>query len=122
MSNMNTEGLPPEMQARIADIIQQAKANAIQPVVQQAPTPVAPQAPVARPPSLMDHIIALRGEVADLRQENLDLRQQVHASAQVTEAVGNAVGQMFQMFQQQTEPTSYSSGFEAAQPSQVDDY
>ena len=122
MSNMNTEGLPPEMQARIADIIQQAKANAIQPVVQQAPTPVAPQAPVARPPSLMDHIIALRGEVADLRQANLDLRQQVHASAQVTEAVGNAVGQMFQMFQQQTEPTSYSSGFEAAQPSQVDDY
>ena len=121
MSNINTEGLPPEMQARIAEIIEKAKASAIQPAVQQAP--VAPpqqglQNPGAlapRPPSLMDHIIALRQEVAELRQ-------QVHASGQVTEAVGNAVGQMYQMFQQQTEPSSYSAGFEAAQPSQVDDF
>ena len=45
MSNINTEGLPPEMQARIADIIQQAKNNAIQPVGQQAPAPQAPPAP-----------------------------------------------------------------------------
>ena len=61
----------------------------------------------------MDHIIALRGEVAELRNENLELRQQVHASAQVTEAVGNAVGQICtQMFQQQTEPTSYSATFQ----------
>ena len=117
MSNINTEGLPPEMQARIADIIEKAKANAIQPVGQQAPAPApaAAPAPVVRPPSLMDHIIALRQEVAELRQ-------QVHASAQVTEAVGNAVGNMYQMFQQQTEPTSYSSTFQEAQPSQVDDY
>jgi hypothetical protein len=128
MSNINTEGLPPEMQARIAEIIDKAKANAVQPVGSvpvQAPQPqglVNPGALASRPPSLMDHIIALRGEVADLRQENLDLRQQVHASAQVTEAVGNAVGQMYQMFQQQTEPTSYSSAFQEAQPSQVDDF
>jgi len=115
MSNINTEGLPPEMQARIADIIEKAKTNAIQPVGQQAPAPAPAPAPVVRPPSLMDHIIALRQEVAELRQ-------QVHASAQVTEAVGNAVGQMYQMFQQQTEPTSYSSTFQEAQPSQVDDY
>jgi hypothetical protein len=115
MSNINTEGLPPEMQARIADIIEKAKTNAIQPVGQQAPAPAAPPAPVVRPPSLMDHIIALRQEVAELRQ-------QVHASAQVTEAVGNAVGQMYQMFQQQTEPTSYSSNFQEAQPSLNDDY
>jgi len=114
MSNINTEGLPPEMQARIADIIEKAKSNAIQPVGQQAPAAPAP-APVVRPPSLMDHIIALRQEVAELRQ-------QVHASAQVTEAVGNAVGQMYQMFQQQTEPTSYSSNFQEAQPSLNDDY
>ena len=112
MTNINTEGLPPEMQARIAEIIEKAKSNAIQPAGQQAP--VAP-APVVRPPSLMDHIIALRQEVAELRQ-------QVHASAQVTEAVGQAVGQMYAMFQQQTEPSSYSSGFEAAQPSQIDDF
>ncbi len=115
MTNINTEGLPVEMQQRIAEIIEKAKSNAIQPVGQQAPAPQAPPAPVVRPPSLMDHIIALRQEVAELRQ-------QVHASAQVTEAVGNAVGQMYQMFQQQTEPTSYSSTFQEAQPSQVDDY
>ncbi len=131
MTNINTEGLPPEMQARIAEIIEKAKANAIQPMAPAAPTqpgPVVapglqnPGALASRPPSLMDHIIALRGEVADLRQENLDLRQQVHASAQVTEAVGQAVGSLYQMFQQQTETSTYSSGFEAAQPSQVDDF
>jgi len=123
MTNINTEGLPVEMQQRIAEIIEKAKSNAIQPVTQQAPAaPAAAPAPIQRPPSLMDHIIALRGEVADLRQENLDLRQQVHATAQVTEAVGQAVGQMYAMFQQQTEPSSYSAGFEAAQPSQIDDF
>ena len=122
MSNINTEGLPPEMQARIADIIEKAKATAIQPAGVQAPVaPPTPQ-PVPRPPSLMDHIIALRGEVAELRNENLELRQQVHASAQVTEAVGNAVGQMYQMFQQQTEPSGYSAGFETATPSMNDDF
>ena len=129
MTNINTEGLPPEMQARIAEVIAQAKANAVQPagsVPVQAPPQqqglVNPGALASRPPSLMDHIIALRGEVAELRQENLDLRQQVHASGQVTEAVGNAVGQMYQMFQAQTEPTTYSSGFETSQPSLNDDF
>ena len=63
----------------------------------------------------MDHIIALRQEVAELRQ-------QVHASAQVTEAVGNAVGSLYQMFHEQTEPTNYSSQFQEATPSQLDDY
>ena len=121
MTNINTEGLPPEMQARIAEIIEKAKANAIQPMAPPQPTAapaqglVNPGALAPRPPSLMDHIIALRQEVDTLRQ-------QVHASAQVTEAVGNAVGQMYAMFQQQTEPSSYSAGFETAQPSQVDDF
>jgi len=124
MSNINTEGLPPEMQARIAEIIEKAKASAVQPVgsvpvqaPQQQPQQglTNPGALAPRPPSLMDHIIALRQEVADLRQ-------QVHASGQVTEAVGNAVGQMYQMFQQQTEPSSYSANFQEAQPSQVDDF
>ena len=130
MTNINTEGLPPEMQARIAEVIAQAKANAVQPagsVPVQAPPQqsrglVNPSALASRPPSLMDHIIALRGEVAELRQENLDLRQQVHASGQVTEAVGNAVGTMYQMFQQQTERTSYSTAFQEAQPSLNDDF
>ena len=119
MTNINTEGLPVEMQQRIADIIEKAKANAIQPAAPAAPTqpgPVAATAPLAqRPPSLMDHIIALRGEVDHLRNE-------VHATAQVTEAVGNAVGAMYAMFQQQTEPTTYSSGFQEAPPSQIDDF
>ena len=124
MTNINTEGLPPEMQARIAEIIEKAKANAVQPMAPAAPTqpgPVAaqglqnPGALAPRPPSLMDHIIALRQEVAELRQ-------QVHASAQVTEAVGNAVGAMYAMFQADTQPTNYSSQFETAQPSQIDDF
>ncbi len=120
MSNINTEGLPPEMQARIAEVIEKAKASAIQPAGQQAPAQAGLQnpgalAPAQRPPSLMDHVIALRQEVAALRQE-------VNASSQVTEAVGNAVGQMYQMFQTQTEPTSYSSNFQEAQPSINDDY
>ena len=74
MSNVNTEGLPPELQARIAEIIEKAKANAVQAPAPAAPTqpgPVAaqglqnPGALAPRPPSLMDHIIALRQEVED---------------------------------------------------------
>jgi len=124
MTNINTEGLPVEMQQRIAQIIDQAKANAYQPPAPAAPTPPAPvpaqglQNPgslAPRGPSLMDHIISLRVEVDTLRQ-------QVNASAQVTEAVGQAVGSMYQMFQEQTLPTNYSSQFETAQPSQIDDF
>ena len=124
MSNVNTEGLPVEMQQRIAEIIEKAKANAVQAPAPAAPTqpaPVAaqglqnPGALAPRPPSLMDHIIALRQEV-DV------LRQQVTASAQVTEAVGNAVGALYQMFHEQTEPTNYSSQFQEATPSQIDDF
>ena len=109
MTNINTEGLPPEMQQRIADIIEKAKSNPIpaQPTVPAGVQPPAP--PIARPPSLMDHVIALRQEVDQLRQ-------QVAAVGQVSEAVGNAVGQMYAMFQQQTTPTdtgaTYSENFQ----------
>ena len=131
MTNVNTEGLPVEMQQRIAEIIEKAKANAVQPVgsvpvqapvQQQQPGLVNPGAVAQRPPSLMDHIIALRGEVAELRQENLELRQQIQASGQVTEAVGQAVGSLYQMFQQQTETSTYSSAFQETQPSLNDDF
>jgi hypothetical protein len=114
MSNINTEGLPPEMQQRIADIIEKAKQNAVpaQPtgLVPTVPGGVpTPPAPIQRPPSLMDHVIALRQEVDQLRQ-------QVAAVGQVSEAVGNAVGQMYAMFQQQTTPTdsgaTYSQNFQ----------
>ena len=123
MTNINTEGLPVEMQQRIAEIIEKAKANAVTPqptgLVPTMPADVQrPQAPIQhppslrdiqRPPSLMDHVIALRQEVDQLRQ-------QVAAVGQVSEAVGNAVGQMYAMFQQQTTPTdtgtTYSQNFQ----------
>ena len=131
--NVSTEGLPVEMQQRIAEIIEKAKAGAAPAAQSQPPgvvvgsTPAAAmvgqQAPLApRPPSLMDHVIALRQEVSELRNEVLNMSQQVAAAGQVTEAVGNAVGQLYQMFCQQTEPTTYSSGFQEASPSQVDDF
>jgi hypothetical protein len=116
---INTEGLPPEMQQRIADIIEKAKANA--PNINAAPADGAgvqqPPAPIQRPPTLMDHTVALRQEVAALRQE-------LHAVAQVTDAVGQAVGQLYQTFLGQSELTdssaTYSSQFQ--QEVMEDDY
>jgi len=103
MSNVNTDGLPPEMQARIAQIIEGAKQKAAS---SPAPTqPEAPAAPVAKVPSLMDHMIALRQEVQLMRQE-------LHAVGQVAEACGNATGALYQMFQAQTQPTDFSSAFQ----------
>jgi hypothetical protein len=57
-----------------------------------------------------------------LRQEVAALSQQVHAQGQVVEAVGNAVGQMYQMFQETTAPTSYSANFQAQGQMRDDDY
>ena len=117
------EGLPVEMQARIAGIIEQAKANPIQQVAPQQQAPPQPGlrnpgALAPRPPSLMDHVIALRQEVDALRQ-------QTAASSQVTEAVGQAVGQLYQMFCQQTQTTdqgsTYASQFQQ-QPVTDDDF
>ena len=119
MTNINTEGLPVEMQQRIAEIIEKAKANAVPPQpTGLVPTMHAdvqrPQAPIQRPPSLMDHVIALRQEVDQLRQ-------QVAAVGQVSEAVGNAVGQMYAMFQQQTTPTDTGSTYSQNFQEQVTD-
>ena len=105
MSNVNLDGLPPEMQARISQIIDGAKQKAV------APQPQAQQqqqqtAAVVKQPSLMDHTIALRQEVQALRTE-------LHAVAQVTDAVGQAVGQLYQMFCQQTEVTDNSAAYQA---------
>ena len=112
MSNVNMEGLPPEMQARIAQIIEGAKQKAVAPT---PPAPVAPAAPLApKPPNLMDHVIMLRQEVDAMRQ-------QLAAVGQVTDAVGNAVGQMYAMFQSQTEPTTYSSTFQEEVPQQINE-
>ena len=105
MSNVNMEGLPPEMQERIASIIEGAK----QKVVEQQ----APAASVAKAPNLMDHTIALRQEVAAMRQ-------QLDAVGQVTEAVGNAVGQLYAMFHQQTTPTDQGATYSESFQQQVD--
>ena len=123
--NTNLEGLPPEMQSRIAEIIAKAKENA---VPQAAPSPqsqrqaVPAPAPIQKPPSLMDHVIQLRQEVAAMRQEVATMSQQVAAAAQVTEAVGGAVGQLYGMFFEQSQAPTYSSSFEASQPGVEDDY
>ena len=125
MSNVNTEGLPVEMQQRIAEIIEKAKANAIP---QAAPSPQSQRpeaqapAPIIRPPSLMDHVVQLRQEVAAMRQEMATVSQQVAAAGQVTEAVGGAVGQLYSMFFEQQQAPTYSGSFETQQPSLEDDY
>lgn len=105
MSNINLGGLPPQMQARIAEIIEKAKTQVPQ---QQPPQQQQPQGQqVQKLPSLMDHTIALRQEVDALRNE-------VAAVAQVVEAVGGAVGQLYAMFQSQTQPSTYSATFQEA--------
>ena len=128
--NVNTEGLPPEMQQRIAEIIEKAKANAVPQTapspqsqrVQGQPLPEQRPQPIAKPPSLMDHVVQLRQEVAAMRQEMATVSQQVAAAGQVTEAVGGAVGQLYGMFFEQSQAPTYSSSFEAQQPNEVDDY
>jgi len=114
MTNQNISNLPPELQARIAQILQGSQQQ--QPAVEETPAPK----PVPQP-SLMDHTIALRQEVTDMRNEVASMNQQVAAMGQVVDAVGQAVGQLYAMFQQQTQPTSYSSAFQAGQTDGVDD-
>jgi hypothetical protein len=48
------------------------------------------------------------------------LNQQVAAMGQVVDAVGQAVGQLYAMFQQQTTPSNYSTAFQAQQPNVED--
>jgi len=103
MTNSNFNALPPELQQRINSIITSSMPN----VEQQTAPQEQPPAPAVRP-SLMDHTIALRQEVEALRRE-------LHASSQVIEAVGQAVGQLYQMFCQQTETTDYSTNYQTQQ-------
>ena len=118
MSSVNTDGLPPEMQARIAQIIEGAKQKANAAMATQAtapqPQPEPEPAPAPAPtPNLMDHTIALRQEVAAMSQ-------QVAAIGQVTEAVGQAVGQLYAMFQQQTTPSDQGPTYSESFQQQVD--
>ena len=115
--NVSTDGLPPEMQQRIADIIEKAKANAPQTQPQVQPQQERPVAPPTRPPTLMDHTVALRQEVAALRNE-------LHAVAQVTDAVGQAVGQLYQTFLGESQVTDQGSYYPPEEQFQepTDDY
>ena len=109
MTQSNLEKLPPEMQARIAELMQQAN-SVTQQDLPESPHQAAiaqPQVP-ARAPSLMDHTIALRQEVSQLSS-------QVAAMGQVTEAVGQAVGELYQLFRAQTATTDYSAAYQTNQ-------
>ena len=95
--------LTPEMQARLAQIMagntqpETPHQAAIQPSAAESTPPV-------KPPSLMDHVIALRQEVAALRS-------QVDAQSNVVDAVGQAVGTLYQMFQPSAQAANQSSTF-----------
>lgn len=117
MTNFNISNLPPELQARLAQIMSGTQAPQTPQDLPESPHQAAiaqPSQPIARQPSLMDHVISLRHEVAELKQ-------QLVAIGQVTEAVGNATGQLYAMFQEQTQPSNFSTGFQENQVTQ-DDY
>ena len=63
----------------------------------------------------MDHTVALRQEVAALRNE-------LHAVAQVTDAVGQAVGQLYQTFLGESQATDQSGYYPEETPGEVADY
>ena len=120
MSNVKTDGLPPEMKARNGQMSEGAKQTAIEQHqhLSESPHQAAiaqpqpqPPAPVVRQPSLMDHTISLRQEVADLRQEVASVGESVSAIGQVTEAVGQAVGQLYAMFHEQTTVADPSTAY-----------
>ena len=127
MSN-SLENLPPEMQERIRNIVAQGQA----PVTAQPGPPPQPQAPVAPPVrqqvSLMDHLVALRRETAAMRQEVAAMRQEVangaatiQANSEVVEAVGQAVGTIYQMFQSTpNQGSTYSQEFQQSQQPDTD--
>ena len=128
---MNSEAmknLPPEMQQRLAEIMQQQQAAAGVTPTPQAP--VATPAPIVKPPSLMDHLIALRGEVAEMskevgamRQEKANLGATVEANSNVVEAVGLATGLIYQMFlQSPTQGGTYSLIFQQVHVDDREDY
>ena len=120
--------LPPEMQARIAQIMrtgQHPETPHQSAIAQPDPTPT-PEP--SRPLNLMDQILAIRQEVQLLREELSNSRQGQVAQGQVIEAVGNAVGQMYSMLQQQelyqqqqaATRATYSNQFQQGQAEDTD--
>ena len=133
MNSEALQNLPIEMQQRLAQIMAQGQAtgavNVQAPPVPPQPGLVNPGALAPRPPSLMDHLIELRGEVAEMRNEVGQMRQEmaqlaqiIQANSGVVEGVGQAVGTIYQMFQQTSNPsTTYSQSFTEA-PASSEDY
>tara|TARA_X000001388_G_scaffold76830_2_gene75351 strand:+ start:165 stop:545 length:381 start_codon:yes stop_codon:yes gene_type:complete len=125
---MNSEqllaNLPPEVREQVA--AKMAQNGAV--VAQPGPPPNQaigrehyPAAPIQKPPTLLDHLIALRQEVAAMRAEVAQLGTQVDANSNVVEAVGQAVGTIYQMFQQTpNQAATYSQEFQQAPVSNED--
>lgn len=138
------QNLPPELQARLAAVMAgkqqndpnlQAIAEAaaqMQPPqappelqMQQGAPPVPVQPPHPPKPTLVDILTQLRQEIGALRNEVAEVRQQVMASSQVNEAVGHAVGRMYQMFQpteQAASAPTYSQNFQSQAVDEDSDY
>lgn len=131
------QNLTPDMQARLAQIMagaqQPAQPQIPNPAQSQQFTPTAPLAPpvaqqqpatLTKPPSLIDHVIALRQENAALREAVTGLLQQTAASAQVLDAIGHAVGRMYQMFQpteHASQNPTYSQNFQQQQQQDIEE-
>jgi len=101
------------MQARIAAIMAGNAPGAEDSPQAQRPEVPAP-APPARPPSLVDHVVGLRQEVATLQQQNA-------AVLQTLEAVGQAVASLYEMFQP-TQQQTYSAAFTQPQSQDQEDF
>ena len=120
MDPKTLQSLPPEMQARLASIMQGQQQAAAPETPHQAA--IQQPAPIQKPPSLMDHLIALRQEVAAMRQEIAQNSATIEANSNVVDAVGQAVGEVYQMFQSTSNPgASYSQNFQQA-PAPQEDY
>mgnify|MGYP001261466099 FL=1 len=87
-----------------------------------APQPAEPSAP-HKPPSLIDHVFNMRAEQAVMKEAVMALNNQMIANSQVLEAIGQAVGRMYQMFQPSEhamqDPT-YSQNFQNSQMNEQD--
>ena len=69
----------------------------------------------------MDHLLALRQEVAAMRQEIAQNSATIEANSNVVDAVGQAVGEVYQMFQLTSNPgATYSESFQQAPQGQED--
>ena len=69
----------------------------------------------------MDHLVALRQEVAAMRQELAQNTATIQANSDVVDAVGQAVGSMWEMFQQTpNQASTYSQEFQQTPMSQED--